>query len=127
MNDTNAVVEQPEEAREAMPQMSPPVDVYEDASGITLCADMPGVPKEKLILNIEDDTLTIEGDISLGVPEGMEAVHAEIRLGRYKRVFTLSRELNSEQVDAKFENGVLRVRIPKAEHAQAKRIEVQVS
>lgn len=104
----------------------PPVDVVEDANGITLYADLPGVPKDKLHLHVEADTLTIEGEIDLMVPEGMEATHAEVSLPRYRRVFTLSKELDSTKVGAEFNHGVLTLRIPKAEHAQPRKVEVKV-
>lgn len=105
----------------------PPVDVVEDASGITLYADLPGVPKDKLSLQLEADSLTIEGEVALGTPEGMESSHVEVRLPRYRRVFTLSRELNSEKASAEFKQGVLKLRIPKAEHAQPRKIEIKVA
>lgn len=105
----------------------PPVDVIEDAGGITLYADLPGVPKDKLNLQVESDTLTIEGEVALDVPQGMEASHVEVGLPRYRRVFTLSKELDPAKTQAKFEQGVLTLRIPKAEHAQPRRIEVQVA
>ncbi len=104
----------------------PPVDVIEDASGITLYADLPGVPKELLHLQVESDTLTIEGEMRLETPEGMESTHAEVSVPRYRRVFTLSKELDSEKVSAEFDKGVLRLRIPKAAHAQPRKIEVRV-
>lgn len=104
----------------------PPVDVIEDASGITLYADLPGVPKENLNLQLEANSLTIEGEVALHTPEGLESNHVEVRLPRYRRVFNLSRELDSEKASAEFKNGVLMLRIPKAEHAQPRRIEVKV-
>ena len=107
--------------------LTPPVDVFEDAAGITLYADLPGVPKENLNLQVDDDTLTIEGEISLNLPAEMEASHREIGLSRYRRVFTLSRELDREKVAAEFNQGVLKLRIPKAEHAQPRKIEVKVA
>lgn len=73
------------------------------------------------------DALTIEGELALDVPEGMQASHAEVNLPRYCRVFTLSKELDTGQVSAEFLLGVLKLRIPKAEHAQPRRIEVQVA
>ena len=106
--------------------LMPPVYVIEDGNGITLYADLPGVPKEKLSLHVEADTLTIEGEVALDIPEGMEASHAEVSLPRYRRVFTLSKELDSGKVGAEFVNGVLKLRIPKAEHAQPRKIEVRV-
>lgn len=107
--------------------LMPPVDVFEDAAGITLYADLPGVPKDRLTLQVEADTLTIEGEVGLDIPEGMEASHAEISLPRYRRVFTLSKELDADKVAAEFAQGVLKLRIPKAEHAQPRRVEIKVA
>lgn len=106
--------------------LTPPVDVIEDSTGITLYADLPGVPKDKLSLNVEGDTLSIEGEVSLAMPEGMEPSYVEVNLSRYRRVFTLSKELDPAKVSAELNQGVLKLRIPKAEHAQPRRIEVNV-
>lgn len=106
--------------------MTPAVDVIEDASGITLYADLPGVPKDKLNIHVESDALSIEGEVSLAAPEGMNALHAEIGLPRYRRVFTLSKELDAEQVNAEFKQGVLKLHIPKAAQAQPRKINVNV-
>ena len=105
----------------------PPVDVIEDSTGISLYADMPGVTKDKLHLQVDGDTLTIEGELNLALPEGMEASHAEVGLSRYRRTFTLSKELDTGKVSAELANGVLQLRIPKAEHAQPRRIEVKAA
>ena len=105
----------------------PPVDVIEDAAGITLYADLPGVPKDKLNLQVEADNLTIEGEVVLGTPQGMEPSHIEVDLPRYRRVFTLSKELDAVKVSAEFKHGVLKLRIPKAEHAQPRKIEIKVA
>lgn len=115
-----------QETARAEATLMPPVDVVEDSNGITLYADLPGVPKDKLSLHVEADTLTIEGEVVLDIPEGMEPSHAEVGLSRYRRVFTLSKELDSGKVGAEFAHGVLRLRIPKAEHAQPRKIEVRV-
>jgi HSP20 family molecular chaperone IbpA len=109
------------------PALRPPVDVIEDATGITLYADLPGVSRDKLNLRIEGDTLTIEGELSLPVPKDMEASHAEVQLARYRRAFMLTKELDADKVNAELSQGVLRVRIPKAEHAQPRKIAVTVS
>jgi HSP20 family molecular chaperone IbpA len=103
------------------------VDVIEDSAGITLYADLPGVPKDRLNLHVEADTLTLEGEVALPTPEGLEATHVEVGMPRYRRVFTLSKELDASKVNAEFSQGVLKLRIPKAEHAQPKRIEVRVA
>jgi HSP20 family molecular chaperone IbpA len=105
----------------------PPVDVIEDTAGITLRADLPGVPKDKLKLQVEADTLTIEGEVIIPMPEGMEATYVEVGVPRFRRVFTLSKELDTGMVSAEFKHGVLSLRIPKAERAQPRRIDIKVS
>lgn len=130
MNERTAVTKETEKATPATRSeaaLMPPVDVIEDPTGITLYADLPGVPKDKLNMQVEADTLTIEGEVSLPIPEGMEASHAEVSVPRYRRVFTLSKELDTEKVAAEFKHGVLKLRIPKAEHAQPRRIEIKVA
>ncbi|MBK1616605.1 heat-shock protein [Rubrivivax gelatinosus] len=109
------------------PALLPPVDVVEDTTGITLYADLPGVPRENLNLRVEGDQLLLEADMALAMPQGVEAQHAEVQLSRYRRAFTLSKELDAEKVSAEIAHGVLRVRIPKAEHAQPRKISVQVA
>lgn len=127
MAENTAVTKKENEAARPEAALLPPVDVIEDASGITLFADLPGVPKDRLNLHLEADSLTIEGDVALETPEGMESGFAEVRLPRYRRVFTLSKELDSEKAAAEFKNGVLKLRIPKAEHVQPRKIEIKVT
>jgi HSP20 family molecular chaperone IbpA len=136
MNDTTAVERRPQASQELeRPDQSgrrdesliPPVDVIEDSTGITLRADLPGVPKDKLGLHVESDSLTIEGDMSIATPEGMQASYAEVSVPRFRRVFTLSKELDTTKVSAEFKHGVLTLRIPKAEHAQPRKIDIKVA
>lgn len=104
----------------------PRVDVLEDEHGISLYADLPGVPKDKLELKVDGDTLLIEGEIAPLAAAGLEPVHAEVRLPRYRRAFTLSRELDASRIEAKLVDGVLDLRIPKQDHARPRRVEVRV-
>jgi HSP20 family protein len=138
MNDTTAVTRNEQASRTdaptrtevgqgSDPALLPPVDVIEDSTGITLRADLPGVPKEKLKLQVEAGALTIEGEVSIPMPESMEATYAEVGVPRFRRVFTLSKELDTGKVSAEFKHGVLSLRIPKAEHAQPRRIDIKVS
>lgn len=106
--------------------LMPPVDVVEDANGIVLRADLPGVPKDRLDLTIDADTVTIEGQMQLDVPEGLDVTHTEVGVPRFRRVFTLSKELDTSRIEAELAHGVLTLRIPKAEHAQPRRIPVNV-
>ena len=138
MNDTTAVTRNEqasrsdaatrnETAQRSDAALMPPVDVIEDSTGITLRADLPGVPKDKLKLQVEARTLTIEGEVSIAMPESMEATYVEVSVPRFRRVFTLSKELDTGKVSAEFKHGVLSLRIPKAEHAQPRRIDIKVS
>jgi len=111
-------------AQEQQRAVLPAVDVFEDAGGITLLADMPGVKRDGLELKLEGDALLIEGDVQPSTPEGLEAVYAEVRVPRYRRSFTLSRELDTARIEANLKDGVLTLRIPKLAHAQPRRIAV---
>ncbi|MDN3919042.1 Hsp20/alpha crystallin family protein [Roseateles violae] len=104
--------------------VAPAVDVFEDETCITLLADMPGVPRDQLELHVEGDTLLIEGRVQPQTPNGLEAIYAELRVPRWRRSFTLSRELDTSKVDASLKDGVLTLRIPKQAHAQPRRIAV---
>jgi HSP20 family molecular chaperone IbpA len=125
MNDLPRQTGRADSARQE-PALLPPVDVIEDATGITLVADLPGVPRDQLNLRVEGDQLAIEAEVVLAAPEGLESQHAEVSLTRYRRTFTLSKELDADLADAELAQGVLRVRIPKARHAQPRRVSVQV-
>lgn len=118
--------QQPQQQQADNRAMVPRVDVLEDETGITLLADLPGVPKDQLELKVEGDTLLIEGTVAPVTPGGLEPVYAEVRVPRYRRAFTLSRELDTGRIDANLKDGVLNLRIPKQEHAQPRRITVQV-
>lgn len=106
--------------------MTPRVDVLEDETGITLLADIPGVSKDGLDIKVENESLSIEGTVTAATPQAMEASYAEVRLPRYRRSFTLSRELDSGRIEASLKDGVLKLRIPKHEQAQPRRISVKV-
>ncbi|ATU63219.1 Hsp20/alpha crystallin family protein [Piscinibacter gummiphilus] len=130
MNNEVSQIDKPQAAGDSASTgraMTPAVDVIEDDSGITLRADMPGVPRDQLELRVEGDTLLIEGKVQPQAPAGLEAVYAEFRASRFRRTFTLSRELDSAKVDANLKDGVLTLRIPKQAHAQPRRIAVSAA
>ena len=113
--------------RQDTPTIIPRVDVLEDEAGITLLADLPGVGRDSLDIQVEGDSLTIEGTVTAATPEAMEAAYAEVRVPRYRRSFTLSRELDGGRIEAQLKDGVLRLRIPKQEHAQPRRVSIKVA
>ena len=117
----------PQRDERDLPAMLPAVDVVEDATGLTLWVDMPGVPKEAIELHLDGDSLSVSGAIAALDTPGLQPLYAEVRAGRYRRAFTLSRELETSRIEANSKNGVLQLRIPKAQDAQPRRIEVRAA
>jgi HSP20 family molecular chaperone IbpA len=105
--------------------LRPPVDISEDAEGITLVADMPGVNSDRLDVHVDNDTLLIEGQAKIDMPEGMEPLYADVHATHYRRSFALSSELDTTGIDASLDNGVLSVRIPKRAEVKPRKIEVR--
>lgn len=105
--------------------MRPHVDICEDATGIILLADMPGVPREKLNIRVDKDTLSIAGEANLETPDDMEALYADISTTRYQRSFSLSSELDAAKIDATLKDGLLTLHIPKREEHKPRKIEVR--
>ena len=115
------------QSQEQRPQtvLRPPVDIFEDAEGITLEADMPGVSKDRLNMQVDNGALLVEGNAHIEMPEGMQALYADVRSTHYRRSFALSSELETDKIDASLKDGVLRVRIPKRAEARPRKIEVR--
>jgi HSP20 family molecular chaperone IbpA len=119
--DTRNAAERPDD----QPVLSPAVDVIEDEQGITLRADLAGVPKDGLDVRVDGETLIVEGRIALGESRDLGSVYAEVRYAQYRRAFALSRDLDTSHIDAQLRDGVLQVRVPKREQAKPRRIEVR--
>ena len=114
-------------ARREAPALRPPVDILEDAEGITLMADMPGVSKDRLHIHVDANNLQIDGEAQVELPEGAEALYADVRTTRFSRSFTLSNELETEKIDASLKDGVLTLRIPKHPEQRPRKIEVKAA
>ena len=125
MSDKNVTKQEQQQPTKPVATILPDEDVWEDADGITMTADLPGVSNKGLNVRVDNGALLIDGDASLDMPEGMEAVYAELRMPHFRRSFALSRELDTARIDAKLKDGVLTVTIPKAEAAKPHRIEVR--
>ena len=104
----------------------PSADVMEDSAGITIHLDMPGVTKDRLSVEADKNTLVIEGEVQIAMPQGMDALYAEIQSTRYRRSFTLSGELDAEHTAANLSNGVLTVTIPLRAELRPRKVEVRV-
>lgn len=117
-------LERPAQARETTPLL-PPVDIVEDADGIRVTVDMPGVAKDRVSIGVEGDTLTLEGVVNLGETAQLQPVYQEVGVAQYRRSFVLSRDLDTEHIEAQMRDGVLTLRVPKREQAKPRRIEVR--
>ena len=116
----------PEQQQAQQRYVVPPVDVFENESSITLLADLPGVTREQLQVRVDGDNLVLEAVADTAGPENMELVYGELQCPAYRRQFTLSRELDTQRIEAQLRDGVLRLTLPKAEEAKPRRIQVQV-
>ena len=113
-------------AHEESLALAPAVDIYENAQGITVQADMPGVSKDGLSIQADRNSLVIEGNAVIDVPAAMDAIHAEVQATRYRRSFALSGELDAERIEATLKDGVLTLRIPKRAEFRPRKVEVRV-
>jgi HSP20 family molecular chaperone IbpA len=106
---------------------TPQVDIFETDTEITLLADMPGVGKEDLTIDLRDNTLTLEGDIAPLDAGKEELVYAEYSTGRYYRQFSLSEVIDQAKIDAQLQDGVLRLTLPKVAKATPRKISVRAA
>jgi HSP20 family molecular chaperone IbpA len=111
--------------RESEMYLSPAVDIFETKDGLTVVADVPGVVKDGLDINVDDKILTIRGTLEL--PARKDLLVEEFGMMNYFRQFRLSDEVDQSGIKASLDQGVLTLRLPKAEHAKPKRIEVKAS
>lgn len=102
----------------------PDVDIYETPESLYLWADMPGVDEQSLHLNLADGVLTLEGQVGVKDYERLAPVYTEYNVGNYLRRFTLSSDIDPDQITAKVTNGVLELQLPKSERAKPRRITV---
>lgn len=104
---------------------TPLVDIYETPEAIVLVADMPGVDEQSVDVTLEKNVLTIYGHVTPHMLEGHTLTYREYGMGDYQRSFTISNQINWERIEGTVTNGVLRLTLPKAGPAQARKIEIK--
>ena len=104
---------------------TPAVDIFETDKEITLLADMPGVKADDLNIDLRDNTLTLSADIAPLDKADEQDLLVEYETGKYYRQFTLGEMVNQDNIDAKLNDGVLRLTLPKVEKATPKKIAVK--
>lgn len=106
----------------------PAVDVTETAGELLLTAELPGLGRDDVELEVENNVLTIRGEKAEVRTEGEDAPKYHLwerRYGSFQRSFTLPRTVKPEEIEAEFDSGVLHVRLPKAPEAQTRRISIR--
>ncbi len=117
-------VERREESTHSGAYFRPAVDILEAKDELVLLADMPGVPADAVDVHLEGDQLTIEGRVRAEDYDGLKPLHVEYGVGGFYRSFTLGEEIDRASIKAQVKNGVLTLRLPKAEQARVRRIEI---
>lgn len=104
---------------------TPRTDIYETKDAIILLAEMPGVAPDAVDITLEKRVLTIHGHAAAQEHDGYRQIYAEYADGDFERSFTLSEDIDRDRIEATQSNGILRLVLPKAEPAKAKKIQVK--
>jgi HSP20 family molecular chaperone IbpA len=107
------------------PVFTPAVDILETDKDITVLADMPGVGPSDLNIDLNDNVLTLSGEVPSPEGAGETELLREYRTGKYFRQFTLSEVIDQGKIEANLNDGVLRLTLPKVEAAKPRKIEVK--
>ena len=102
----------------------PNTDIYETEDALTVVMEMPGVEKKDIEVHLENDVLRVEGRIDFTKFEGLEPLYTEYNVGHFARAFTLSRNIDQQQISAQLEEGVLKLTLKKAAEAVPRRISI---
>lgn len=99
-------------------------NLYETAEGFIVQLPMPGVNPEAVEITVQQDTLSVKWQTNVTVPENATTHWNGFAAGQYQQSFTLPAAVNSEKAEASYENGVLILNLPKAEHVKARTVKV---
>ena len=100
-------------------------DIHETNEALVLMMDMPGVPKSNVDIHLEKNVLTVTGKIDSSKNETFKPIYTEYQIGNYTRSFTLSNEINREEISATMTAGTLTLNLPKMQAALSQKIQVQ--
>ena len=102
----------------------PPADVWETEEALAVAMEVPGVAREAVTIELKDDVLRVEARVDASKYEGLEPVYAEYGVGHWARAFALPERVDRERIEARLEDGVLTLTLPKAAGARPRRIPV---
>lgn len=108
-------------------EMSPSLDIFEDKNEVVVKAELPGMGKEDVNVNVTENTITISGEKKKEEKvEKKDYYRFERSFGSFSRSFHLPAEVQTDKVKATFKNGVLEIRMPKTEEAKKKKMKVKI-
>lgn len=113
------------EATRAKPVFLPRTDIFEREKEIVVMAEMPGVKRDAVDVNLETDELRISGRVDETAIEGHELAYAEYEVGDYERTFRITGGIDADKIDATMKNGVLQIVLPKSKEAMPQKISVK--
>ena len=103
----------------------PVTDIFETSDALKVILEMPGVDKESVDVRVENDVLTIEGQVDFTKYQGLTPLYTEYNVGNYARSFELSSKIDQERIGAELKDGVITLILPKAEKAKPRKITVR--
>ena len=103
----------------------PPADIYEAENDLTVVLEMPGVEKKNVDINVENGVLSVEGRIDLAKYQGLQPLYTEYNIGHYSRSFRLSSKIDQNKIAAEMKDGVLSLKLPKADEAKPRTIQIK--
>lgn len=109
----------------SLARIRPSTDILEKEDGFHILMDLPGVEKQDMVIDLDDNALTIKGKTSYPAPANEKLVDTEFGNVEFLRKFTLSDAVDKQSIQANLNAGVLELYLPKAEEAKPKRIEIQ--
>lgn len=98
----------------------PRADIYETDNSLVIVADMPGVGKDAVDITLEKNVLTLKGAVEFTQPDNYSLAYTEYEVGDYERSFTLSNEIDRDNIEAAMKDGVLRITLPKVAQSTKK-------
>jgi len=103
----------------------PNTDIYETDEALTVVMEMPGVDRDGVDVKLENDVLSVDGQIDFSKYDGLEPVYAEYNVGHYTRSFTLSNRVDQDKISAQLNDGVLTLTLKKVKEAVPRRIAIK--
>jgi HSP20 family protein len=103
----------------------PAADIFEGENDLTVILEMPGVEKSNVDIHVEDGVLNVEGRLDLTKYRGLQPLYTEYNIGHYSRSFRVSSKIDQNKIAAELKDGILTLKLPKAEEAKPRTIQVK--